>query len=264
MIDIIDKYNIKAKKSLWQNFLIHEETLDNITTLTNITSENIVEIWPWFWVLTEKILQKKPLSLTLVELDKDMINIINDRILKEELDINQTSNFKIINKDILKTDFDFINYKIIANIPYYITSPILYKFLYEVKNIPQTMIILMQKEVWEKIVSNKSSFLSLYISKKAKSSLLLDVPKNYFSPSPKVDSVVLKFDTITTYDNIDDTVFLEFIKNAFFQPRKKLINNLSKYNKTKILELLINMWFNENTRAEELSLDDYIKILDSI
>lgn len=261
MIEIIQKYNIKAKKSLGQNFLIHEETLDNIALLTEIYWENIIEVWPWFGVLTEKILYKNPLSLTLIELDRDMINIINTRIEKNEIDITQTSHFQIINQDILKTEIKYDNYKVIANIPYYITSPILFRFLYELENKPTTMIILIQKEVWEKIISSKSSFLSLYITKKSKATLEISVPKNYFYPAPKVDSVVLKFELIDNYNHIDDDIFLSFIKDAFSAPRKKLVNNLSKYDKTKILNILLKMWYNENTRAEELNLDNYINML---
>jgi 16S rRNA (adenine1518-N6/adenine1519-N6)-dimethyltransferase len=97
--------------------------------------------------LTSLILEKNPKSLTLVELDKDMIEILNDRIKNDDLDIKNISKFEIVNQDVLKVEPELSDYKVIANIPYYITSPILFKFLYKVENKPREMIILMQKEV---------------------------------------------------------------------------------------------------------------------
>ena len=146
MHDIIKKYNIKAKKSLWQNFLMNLWVLDEICNITNIKEQNILEVWPWFWALTQRLLECNPKSLKLVELDTDMISILNQRIDKNDLIISNTD-FEINNIDILKYEPTFSDYKVIANIPYYITSPILFRFLYELKNKPTEMIILMQKEV---------------------------------------------------------------------------------------------------------------------
>ncbi len=264
MQELIKKYHIKAKKSLGQNFLNDENILKNIANISNIFWENIIEVWPWFWVLTKEILASNPKSLFLVELDNNMIDILNDRILNNDFSVLET-NFSIINKDILKYDVEFIDYKVIANIPYYITSPILYRFLYELKNKPKEMIILMQKEVWEKILSKKSSVLSLFIAKKAKAFKKIDVLKKSFTPSPKVDSIVLHFEIINDYNFVDDLVFLKFIKASFSNPRKKMINNLSSfwYDKKIYLEKLISLWFNENSRAEELSIEDYLKLINN-
>lgn len=262
MQELIKKYAIKAKKSLGQNFLNDENILKDIASISNIEWENIIEVWPWFWVLTKEILGSKPKTLTLVELDNFMIEILNDRILNNDFSIWKTE-FSIVNQDILKYDVLFSDYKVIANIPYYITSPILFKFLYKEKNRPKNMIILMQKEVWEKIVSKKSSYLSLFIAKKASTNLKINVSKNSFTPSPKVDSVVLEFTTHHKYDYIDDEKFLSFIKASFSNPRKKMINNLASfwYDKKIYLEKLISLWFNENSRAEELSIENYLKLI---
>jgi len=156
MQDLLKKYNIKAKKSLWQNFLVSEKILKNISEIIEIKEKNIIEVWPWFWALTQKILEKNPLSLTLVELDKKMVEILNDRIKNNDLDISKTKKFLIENIDVLKFFPEEKNYSIIANIPYYITSPILRHFLYDTKNIPEKMVILMQKDVWEKILNTYS------------------------------------------------------------------------------------------------------------
>ncbi|MBW7954218.1 ribosomal RNA small subunit methyltransferase A [Candidatus Gracilibacteria bacterium] len=262
MQELIKKYGIKSKKSLGQNFLNDENILKNIARISNISDENIIEVGPGFGVLTKEILAGKPKTLTLVELDNFMIEILNDRILNNDFYIGETK-FSIINQDILKYDVLFSDYKVIANIPYYITSPILHRFLYGLKNKPKEMIILMQKEVGEKILSKKSSVLSLFIAKKAKASKKIDVLKKSFTPSPKVDSIVLHFEIINDYDFVDDNLFLAFIKASFSNPRKKMINNLSSfgYDKKIYLEKLISLGFNENSRAEELSIENYLKLI---
>lgn len=269
MQDIFKKYKIIAKKSLWQNFLTDEKILSEISSITNIEWESILEIWPWFWALTWLILDKNPKSLTLVELDKDMIEILNDRVKNNDLDISKVSNFEIINQDVLKIEPELSSYKVIANIPYYITSPILFKFLYEVKNKPTEMIILMQKEVWERIIGieknkkTKSSVLSLFVQKKCTVSPKIDVLKNCFVPAPKVDSIVLHFKLNDDNSWIDDNVFLAFIKASFSNPRKKLISNLVNawYEKEQYLAKLKEMWFDENVRGEELGVEDYMGLI---
>lgn len=265
MQKIFDKYNIKSKKFLGQNFLVDDEILNQISNITNISWENIIEVWPWFWTLTQKILEKSPNSLTLVELDDFMVDILNNRIKNKELDISKT-NFRLIKEDILKIDLNLENYKVIANIPYYITSPILFKFLYLLKNIPKEMVILLQKEVWDRIISKKSSVLSLEIKKKCIVEEKIFVSKTAFYPSPKIDSSVLFFKINNKFNNINDDVFLYFIKASFSNPRKKIINNLSSawFKKDEIIKKLTKLWFNENTRAEELSIEDYIYLLNTL
>lgn len=265
MLEIINKYNIKAKKSLWQNFLINKNILDNIWNITKISGENIVEVWPGFWVLTEIILQKTPSSLCIVELDTFMIDVINRRIKNDEINIKDVD-FSIINSDILKYTPNYNDYKIIANIPYYITSPILKRFLYDVKNPPKEMIILMQKEVWDRIIDKKSSVLSLFINKKTNVSSQIFVPKNCFYPAPKIDSSLLHFVYDEKYSEIDDNVFLDFIKKCFSNPRKKLLNNLLAfdYEKNKIIKIFQELNLSENSRAEDLNLDMIISLIKKI
>lgn len=262
MLEIIQKYSIKAKKSLGQNFLIHEKTLDDISDITSIAGENIVEVWPGFWVLTQKILSYSPSALHLVELDPFMIEVLEDR--KNNGDFwKNIEVLSIFHQDVLKYSPIFQDYKVIANIPYYITSPILKRFLYDMPYAPSHMIILMQKEVWERIVSKKSSVLSLFVQKKCTVTLELDVPRHFFSPAPKVDSVVLHFQTHKKYDTVSDDFFLLFIKKAFVNPRKKLINNLMNfwYIKQDLSEIFIKLWFDENIRPEDLSIDQFIALL---
>ena len=139
---------IKAKKSLGQNFLIDEEALFDISSSTRITGKNIIEVGPGYGALTEYIIKENPYTLTLVELDQDMINILDDRLKNEWKNVS----IFIENQDVLQFVPKEENYSVIANIPYYITSPILFRFLYDLPNPPDEMMIMMQKEVGEKIL----------------------------------------------------------------------------------------------------------------
>lgn len=271
-LEILKKYKIKAKKSLWQNFLVNDDILNEISSFLDIKNDNIVEVWPWYWALTEKIIEKKPSSLTLVELDQDMINIINERISTWELDTGWIE-FNIENIDILKYEPNFsekkegsINYSVIANIPYYITSPILRHFLYDIENKPEKMLILMQKDVWDKILwgkKNKSSVISLFVNKKCRVEERLFVWKENFKPMPKVESSVLSFESHKLYNEIDDDIFLQIIKIWFAEPRKKLLNNLVKwwFEKEYILIVFKKLKFENNIRWEDLNITKWCDLI---
>ena len=265
-LEILKKYNIKAKKSLWQNFLVNDEIVKQIAEIADIKWQNIIEVGPGYWALTEKLLVKNPKRLTLIELDRDMVEVLEKRVKNWDLKINNID-FQIKNIDILKFIPEYENYYVIANIPYYITSPILRHFLYDVEKNPEKMIILMQKDVWNKIInSKKSSVLSLMISKKAKVEEKIFVAKDNFIPAPKVESSVLLFELHNLYDKYDDEKFLDFIKKSFTNPRKKLVNNLAKfwYDKKEIIKKLQKWWFWENTRPEELNINDWCELIKSI
>lgn len=271
-LNLIKKYVTKAKKSLWQNFLVDDKKVEEIANILDIKWKNIIEVWPWYWALTEKLLIQKPKNITLVELDENMIEALNKRVENKELNI-EWINFEIINKDILVFEPSFEEYFVIANIPYYITSPILRRFLYEIEKKPEKMVILMQKDVWDKILSGqnnskkiKSSVLSLFISKKCVAKEILLVPKESFRPIPKVESSVLLFEIHNNYKNIDDDLFLKFIKISFAEPRKKLINNLVKwwFDKEKTLEIFSKLWFNEAIRWDSLNVENFCELIESL
>jgi len=274
-LDLLKKYKVKAKKSLWQNFLVNEKIVEDIADTLDIKEKNIVEVWPGYGALTEKLLEKNPKSLTLIELDNDMIDILNDRIQNKDLKVWNTK-FEIKNIDVLKYNPEFKEYFVIANIPYYITSPILKHFLYNVENYPEKMLILMQKDVGDKILKwqlkeeeitkknkNKTSVLSLFVAKKAFVSEILFVWKNNFIPAPKVESSVLLFEKHNLYDDLDDKEFLDFIKKWFSEPRKKLVKNLIKnwLNKEKLLKTFEELNLDENLRPEDLKLETWIELI---
>lgn len=260
-LQILQKYHIRAKKSLGQNFLVDESILEKIALSTEISWKNIVEVGPWYGALTEKILEKKPRSLHLIELDGDMISILEERQSFWEFDVSNT-NFRIFQQDILTFSpvFWTEGYSVVANIPYYITSPILRHFLYEVKELPETLLLLMQKDVADKILGGKkkkSSVLSLFIEKKCSVSEKIFVPKESFIPVPKVESSVLLFETHHFYREIEDDSFFELIKKWFAEPRKKLIKNLVKggYDGSKMWEFLLQRWYDENFRGEDGNIE---------
>lgn len=266
--DIIRKYKVKAKKKLWQNFLINDEIISSIAWVIDISGKNIIEIWPGYWALSEKLLLHKPKSLTLVEIDLDMISILEDRVYIRDLDISWVD-FSINKIDVLEYDPQFSSYDVIANIPYYITSPILRHFLYDLRNKPDNMVILMQKDVWDKILwfpKNKSSVLSLIVEKKANVSEKIFVAKENFIPSPKVESSVLLFKSHNIYDDISDEKFLKIIKIWFSSVRKKLINNLEKwwYDSKTIIKILSSMWYDSNIRWEDLNIENWCELVRNI
>lgn len=264
-LKIFKKYNIKAKKSLGQNFLVNEDILNKIASYKDISWKNIVEVWPWYWALSEKILEKNPKSLTLVELDKDMVEILKSRIYSWDLKTDSVD-IEIKNEDVLKYSPEIKHYSVIANIPYYITSPILRHFLYDLDNAPSDMLILMQKDVWDKILwkwKNKSSVLSLFVAKKCYVEEVCFVWKENFIPSPKVESSVLYFKSHDLYKDVDDIKFLDLIKIGFSENRKKLVKNLTKIlqKKEDILKIFEKLWFDENVRWEDLWIEEWIDLV---
>lgn len=135
---------IKAKKALGQNFLIDEEALSGIAGAIEISGKHIIEVGPGYGALTDHLIAKNPKSLDLVELDRDMIALLEGKYTLEDLTIHHI--------DILRFVPPYETYSVIANIPYYITSPILFYFLYELTKAPDEMVIMMQEEVGEKIL----------------------------------------------------------------------------------------------------------------
>ena len=263
--EIIYKYNILAKKSLGQNFLVNEQITSDIVNIIPVNWSNIIEVGPGYGALTEKLLEQNPASLHLVELDRDMIEILEDRLHIWELN-PEGIDFHLHQSDVLTFVPIFSNYSVIANIPYYITSPILRHFLYSLEQWPENMIILMQKDVGDKILwkgKNKSWVLSLMIEKKASVTEEIFVGKENFIPAPKIESWVLLFKSHNNYDHVDDEIFLEIIKKWFLAPRKKLIKNLVMwwFEKTKLEQYFCQQWYSENLRGEDLDISQWCDLV---
>jgi 16S rRNA (adenine1518-N6/adenine1519-N6)-dimethyltransferase len=215
---------IKAKKSLGQNFLIDSEALSDIASATQISDKHIIEVGPGYGALTDYLIAKNPVSLDLVELDRDMIAILEDKYTLEDLTIHHI--------DILKYIPPYNEYSMIANIPYYITSPILFYFLYELSVSPDEMVIMMQEEVGEKILEGRArkphhSFLSLCMETAcADIDIVRYVPRSSFDPAPRVDSIVLRFAVKKERDRTQEQQLIKLWKVAFAHPRKTLLSNM--------------------------------------
>ncbi len=266
--EILKHYGIRAQKSLGQNFLVNDGILEHIAGSIEITGKDIVEIGPGYGALTEKILAKKPHSLTLIELDKKMVSILESRILEGDLIIPEETVFTIVSADVLKYVPESWPYSVIANIPYYITSPILFRFLHDLEHKPDEMVILMQKEVGDKICMKKwykHSYLSLALEFSCETIReICLVEKENFIPSPKVDSNVLYFKRKNSYDSVGARNFLRITSAGFSSPRKKLLSNLAHtlhISKEILSGFFLQLWLLETVRAEEISIDIWRKLI---
>ena len=270
--------NFNFKKQFGQNFLNDEETLSNIVKGSDINKGDFVlEIGPGNGKLTEKLLPY-PKALCIVEIDRDLIPILNDKF-------STYKNISIICDDFLNMDFDiivneFIKYgfdknkdkiKVVANLPYYITGPIIFSLLEN--DLVSEIVIMVQKEVADRLASPPNSrdygvitVIANYFGEVKK---LFNVPKEYFYPRPKVDSAVIKINKYSQnyisekYNDTDYNYLKHIVKVSFQQRRKTLVNSLSnqlEIDKSIIKTIIISMFDNENIRPENLSLNDYIEL----
>lgn len=269
---ILNKYGITANKRFGQNFLIDDNVLEKIIDISDIgEDELIIEIGPGLGNLTQYLLEKSR-YVVVVEIDKNMIEILNDRF-------SSRTNFCLLNEDILKVDLDmqvasiesrlnikFKNVKVVANLPYYITTPIIFKLLQDTKRINQ-VIVMVQKEVAMRIVATPKSkeygILSIMVQYLSNASIEIIVPNSSFIPMPNVTSAVIKLTKAKKYNVENEENFFELIQKAFSQRRKKMINSLAsgKYmnlEKGEIEQIVKDIGFSENVRAEELSIDEFI------
>ncbi len=260
-------YQISAKKKLGQNFLTDENKLQIIAQAHPLAGKNVIEVWPGYGALTEYILQEHPTSLDLVELDRDMIAILEDRLDPASAYplVTEWSTVQILHKDVLKLEQIPEKSIIVANIPYYITSPILTHFLMHLHSHVDAMVIMMQREVAEKILAKKWKHSYLSISCHlfcSEISLVTNVPASSFVPAPKVDSSVLLFTTagLNNEELIYKQKILQLASHGFREPRKKLVSNLAKYgsyDKWDIISLFEKLDLSENLRAEDLSTENW-------
>jgi 16S rRNA (adenine1518-N6/adenine1519-N6)-dimethyltransferase len=259
---------IKAKKSLGQNFLIDHDALADIASAIDITDRHIIEVWPGYGALTDYLTKSHPQSLDLVELDTDMISILKERIENWEL---KTKNniITLHHGDILRFTPPYDSYSVIANIPYYITSPILFHFLYELVQKPDAMVIMMQKEVWEKILEGRAkkphhSYISLCMEEACQDiEIIRYVGKLSFDPAPRVDSIVLRFVMKKERNPSKEKELMDLWKIAFSHPRKTLMSNMkwSTYNIAKIRNKVIELGYDDKVRAEAIRREDWVSFL---
>lgn len=274
---LMKKYGITANKKLGQNFLIDENVLNKIVDSPNITKEDLViEIGPGLGTLTAKLLEKAG-KVICIELDERMITILKNRFTMYE-------NFEIINEDVLKVNLQNLikenkkqekikNVKIVANLPYYITTPIIMKLLEEKLDI-ESITVMIQKEVADRLTcipgEKDAGAITYTVYYYAKASKILTVPNTSFIPEPEVSSEVIKLKIrkkpIIKVEN--EKQLFKLIKVAFMMRRKTIVNAVSNselgISKEKMEQILKNLNINTKVRGEALTIEQYAEIIKHI
>ena len=273
--EILRKYKIKANKSLGQNFLIDDEVIIDIVDGANVSENDLViEIGPGLGSMT-KLLLEKAKKVICVELDKKMINVLCERF-------KDSKNLEIINADILKLDLNKLieeektnnqieNVRIVANLPYYITTPIIMKLIEEKLDI-DNITVMIQKEVADRLVaipgSKETGAITYTVYYYCVGEKIREVSNTSFIPEPEVTSEVinLKLRKEPAVKVKDERVFFNIIKSAYMQRRKTLLNALLNTtvfsSKQEGIDILNKLGLNENVRAENLTIEDFAKLSD--
>ena len=257
---------IKPKKSLGQNFLIDNNIIDKIINLSNIENKNIVEIGPGTGNLTNKIIDKNPKSLILIEKDKKLIDLLENKFSNQK-------KVKLFNEDILKFQLEKAiktDSIIIGNLPYNISSQILVKLIKFKKWLPKykKLILMFQKEVADKILAKHKSYsfgrLAVLTNSRLKVNKSFNVSKNCFYPVPKVESTVLMFEPVINKEFMVQNISnLEKITHIFFSKKRKMINKAfnSLFKKPEIIANQIKI--DLSLRPNQISEIQYYKITES-
>ena len=265
--EILNKYNLHAKKGFGQNFLVDSNVVNRIVLESKITKEDgVVEIGPGIGSLTEA-LSKSAKKVLCYEVDSDMVKILNENL--------KADNVKVVEKDFLKVDLrddlDYFSYckeiKVISNLPYYITAPIVFKLLESDVNIDDYY-FMVQKEVGERFSGKPKSkdynSLSVAIDFQACAKVVFNVSRNSFYPAPNVDSVIINIKKVKKDYSVNNKAeFLKFVQNIFSQRRKTLVNNISSSygsSKNEITKMLVDNGYKETARSEELSTGEIVKL----
>lgn len=266
---IMKKYGISPKKKFGQNFLIDESVLDSIVENAEVTMNDfIIEIGPGLGNLTKRLCEKAG-SVLVIEIDKEMVEI-----LKSEY--SYIHNLEIIEADIMKVDLKEIvskagdkRVKVVANLPYYITTPILMKLLEDEPGI-ELIEIMVQKEVADRICASPTGrefgAITVAVNYYAEPRYVEVVPNSAFLPPPAVDSAVVRLDVLAKPKvNVDKKLFFDIVKASFAMKRKTLLNSLGSanirgINKEKLAKILGSLEIDLNCRAERLSLENFAAI----
>ncbi|SHI84430.1 16S rRNA (adenine1518-N6/adenine1519-N6)-dimethyltransferase [Clostridium amylolyticum] len=261
-VELVKKHNFRFSKSLGQNFLVDQSVLNDIVQGAEISEEDhVIEIGPGVGTLTKELL-KKAKKVTAIELDSDLIPILTE-------ELGQDEKFTLIHKDALKVDFNELitegeSVKLVANLPYYVTTPIIATLLNEGYDF-KSLTIMIQKEVAERINANPSTkeygALSLLVQYYCNSEVIRKVAPSSFMPRPKVDSIVIRLDKLPKpkVQVKDEKLFFRVIRESFNMRRKTLSNALKSLKLPK--EVLDNAFENSNIdsrrRGETLSIEEF-------
>lgn len=268
--NIATKYGFVFKKGLGQNFLSSKSVLEEIAAAAEIDNEGVIEIGPGFGVLTHELAMRAK-KVVALELDERLIPILADTL-------GEHNNIKVINADVLKTDvkkliadeFDGMSVSIAANLPYYITTPIITSLIEE--HLPlHNLVVMVQKEVAERITAKPGTknygAISVLCQFYTIPEYVTTVPADLFVPPPKVDSAVvkMKFRDVPAVEVKDEKLFFRTVKAAFSQRRKTLLNCLTANfpkSKAEISDLLTGIEIEPTRRGETLTLEEFARISD--
>ena len=269
---IASKYGFVFKKGLGQNFLSSQDVLEEIAIAAEIDDSGVIEIGPGFGVLTNE-LAKRAKKVLALEIDERLIPILADTL-------GEYDNVKVINQDVLKTDvkklieeeFGGEKVSVAANLPYYITTPII-TGLIEGQLPLKNLVVMVQKEVADRITAEPGSknygAISVLCQYYTKAELITVVGANEFVPPPKVDSAVVKmaFRDEPAVSVKDEKMFFRTVKAAFSQRRKTLLNCLVAnfpHNKEEISEIMTSIGIEPARRGETLSLEEFAKLSEAL
>ena len=268
MKELLEKYGFNFKKNFGQNFIIDENVITNIIEKSGVDKDTLViEIGPGAGSLTYK-LSKYAKNVVCYEIDTKLKPIL-DEVLKD------CNNVEVIFEDFLKSNvldtvqkYEYKKIYVVANLPYYITTPIIVKLIED--KIPlEKIVVMVQKEVGNRFkavpgtkeYSSLSVFLDYYFDVKK----LIDVSSNVFMPKPNVDSIVVEFIKHNKYNNvINEELFFKLVRDSFKQKRKTLRNNLKEYDLNKINEVLAKYGKDLSVRAEKLRIEEFIEISNAL
>lgn len=267
--DIVKKYEFRFSKSLGQNFLIDNSVLDDIVNSAEVSQEDLViEIGPGVGTLTKELL-KKAKKVCAIELDSDLIPILNE-------ELKDFDNFELIHKDALKVDFNEIigeenSVKVVANLPYYVTTPIISRLLNEQYKF-KSLNIMIQKEVGERIAAKPNTkeygALSILVQYYCDVDIVRKVSPASFIPRPKVDSIVIRLNKLDSprAEVKDRDMFFKVVRQCFNMRRKTMWNALKglKLPGEIIENAFENAGIDQKRRGETLSIAEFARLADSI
>jgi len=264
----MQKHGFNLKKMFGQNFIIDENVISNIIEKSNIDKDTLViEIGPGAGSLTYA-LSRYAKNVLCYEIDTTLKELLNENL-------EGSTNVEIIFKDFLKANvledikkYEYKKLYVVANLPYYITTPIIMKFIED--GVPvDKLVVMVQKEVGDRFKAKPSTkeynSLSIYLNYYFDVKKILDVSKNVFIPKPNVDSIVVEFiKKETLYELKNKNIFFKLVKDSFTQKRKTIRNNLKGYNLEKVEEVLKKYNFDLSVRAEQLPIEVFVDISNNL
>lgn len=268
--DVLERHGFHFSKSLGQNFLIDGNIINKIADAAEVDkSSGVIEIGPGFGTLTQ-CLSLRAHKVVAVEIDKSLRAVHKETIPYDNVKVIYEDFMKVDVNSIIRDEFGTMDVKIVANLPYYITTPIIMKILEEKCNISK-MAVMVQKEVAHRLNARPGTkeygAISLAVKYRADTSIAMIVPSTVFMPRPKVDSAVIVLDLLKKprIEVRDEKKLFEVIRASFGQRRKTLLNSLSSnldMPKEAVADALIRAGVNPGIRGETLSLEDFGRIAD--